>query len=189
MGWARPDSFTFQKIVSLTGYLIMSDSRNIPKITGGIIDLNRAQIEHRASWLALIFDEAKKENINIEVITRRAMRRMGRIHGLLYKSASESFVSFADFKKSFLNGLAVKTFEMDQIEANDHELIVEFHYCPLLSAWSKLGFSDERCAELCDIAMDGDRGIADSMGYKLVLTDTIALGCETCKIRFIRNEK
>ena len=39
----------------------------------------------------------------------------------------------------------------------DGKLSVEFHYCPLVAAWKKLGASDEECAVLCDIAMDGDR--------------------------------
>ena len=64
------------------------------------------------------------------------------------------------------------------------ETSVDFHYCALLSAWKKLGFDDETCAKLCDIAMDGDRGIAVAMGLTLDLTDTIAKGCATCKLCF-----
>ena len=34
------------------------------------------------------------------------------------------------------------------------------------------------------MAMDGDRGIAEANGLKLTLTDTIAKGCETCRLHF-----
>lgn len=43
-------------------------------------------------------------------------------------------------------------------------LTLQFHHCPLLKAWQDLGFNDEMCAKLCDIAMDGDRNIAKAMG-------------------------
>jgi hypothetical protein len=73
---------------------------------------------------------------------------------------------------------------MDVKDLNRDNLIVEFNYCPLINAWKKLGIDDETCELLCDMAMDGDRGIAEAMGYKFDLTDTIAKGCSTCKLHF-----
>ena len=66
----------------------------------------------------------------------------------------------------------------------DDVLDVEFHHCPLLKAWQDLGFDDEMCAKLCDIAMDGDRNIAKAMGFDFHLGDTIANGCPTCQVTF-----
>mgnify|MGYP000580695362 FL=1 len=68
----------------------------------------------------------------------------------------------------------------------ESEVLVDFHYCPLLTAWKKLGFDDETCALFCDIAMDGDRGIAEGMGLQLDLTETLAEGCPICKLRFYK---
>jgi hypothetical protein len=164
----------------------MSDLKNKPKIGGGIIDLNRAQIEHRASWMALMYEEAEKEGFNIEQATRRAIKRMGNFHGALFKSSLGDGNDFEKFKGIFFNGIAIKTFEMDKIQTSENELKVEFNYCPLLTAWQKLDVSEEQCAKLCDIAMDGDRGIAEALGYKLELTDTIASGCNSCKMRFYK---
>ena len=76
------------------------------------------------------------------------------------------------------------TFQMDVTECTKDDLKIEFHYCPLLAAWKKQGIDDETCAKLCDMAMDGDRGIAESMGLTLDLTDTIAKGCPVCKLHF-----
>ena len=73
-----------------------------------------------------------------------------------------------------------KTFEKEIIEMKESEVLVDFHYCPLLTAWKKLGFDDETCALFCDIAMDGDRGIAEGMGLQLDLTETLAEGCPIC---------
>jgi hypothetical protein len=164
----------------------MSDLKNTPKVAGGIIDLNRAQIEHRAAWMALMFEEAEKAGFNMEEATRRAIKRMGNFHGGFFKDSLGDDDGFDAFKSLFFNGIAIKTFEMDKIEISENELKVEFNYCPLLNAWQKLGISDEKCNKLCDIAMDGDRGIAETLGYKLELTDTIASGCNSCKMRFYK---
>ena len=56
----------------------------------------------------------------------------------------------------------------------ESEVPVDFHYCALLNAWKKLGFDDETCAKLCDIAM-GDRDCRGH-GTDTELTDTLAKG-------------
>ena len=53
---------------------------------------------------------------------------------------------------------------MDNFVVDKDNLKVDFHYCALVSAWKKLGVDDAKIAKFCDIAMDGDRGIAESMG-------------------------
>ena len=78
----------------------------------------------------------------------------------------------------------LKSFEVDVKEKTDDVLDVEFHHCPLLKAWQDLGFDDEMCAKLCDIAMDGDRNIAKARGFDFHLGDTIANGCPTCQVTF-----
>lgn len=69
----------------------------------------------------------------------------------------------------------------------DHELSVDFHYCPLVAAWKKLGATDEECSVLCDIAMDGDRGICEKMGFDFHLGKTIANGDDICEVRIKKN--
>ena len=43
-----------------------------------IVDVNRAQIEHRATWMGLIYDEMVKAGIDAEPIMRRAIHRCGK---------------------------------------------------------------------------------------------------------------
>ncbi|MDR1955997.1 MAG: L-2-amino-thiazoline-4-carboxylic acid hydrolase, partial [Treponema sp.] len=43
--------------------------------------VNRAQIEHRATWMALIYEELVHAGIDAEPIIRRAIKRCGRIQG------------------------------------------------------------------------------------------------------------
>jgi hypothetical protein len=157
---------------------------NKPISGGGIIDLNRSQIEHRALWIAKIYEEMVKSGTDAEGILRRAVRSTGNIHGEIFRSATGNSGVPDDFRKVIYNGVAAKTFDMTAIEAGEKDLSVEFHYCPLVNAWQKIDLSDEVIGLLCDITMEGDRGIADTMGYKLELTDTIATGCPVCKMRF-----
>jgi hypothetical protein len=162
----------------------MSNIKNEAKVSEEKVDINRAQLEHRATWMGLIYDEAEKAGCDAEGIIRKAIKRCGNMHGEGFKAACQNPQNCEEFKKVFLNEIGIKTFEMDNIKATHDDLNIEFHYCGLVNAWKKLGFDDERCAKLCDMAMDGDRGIAEAMGLKLDLTDTIAKGCPTCKLHF-----
>ncbi len=159
--------------------------RNVSSINDDVeVNINRNAIEHRATWMGLIYDEAEKAGADAEGICRKAVRRCGLMHGANYRAACANPEDVRDFKGAFLNELGQKTFEMDITGCDAENLRIDFHYCALLNAWKKLGFDDERCARLCDIAMDGDRGIAEAMGLKLELTDTLAKGCATCKLHF-----
>ena len=157
--------------------------KNTPSIKEEKVDINRAQLEHRATWMGLI-DEAVKAGLDAETVLRKAIKRCGNIHGDGFKDNCANPDSCVDFKNAFLNEVGIKTFEMDGIDVGEDDLKIEFHYCPLVNAWKKLEFDDKTCELLCDVAMDGDRGIAEAMGLKLDLTDTIAKGCSTCKLHF-----
>jgi hypothetical protein len=162
----------------------MTQIKNVANPTDVIGEVNRAQIEHRATWMGLIYDEMRRAGIDAEPIIRRAIKRCGRIHGEAIKGKCAKPDNCADFKDNFLSDLVVKTFDMRPIKADKDNLNVDFHYCALVSAWQKLGFDDETCALLCDMAMDGDRGIAEVMGLTLGLEETIAKGCPDCKLHF-----
>ena len=58
----------------------------------------------------------------------------------------------------------------------------------VFSPWDPDGFVDldEEICRLCDHAMCGDRGIAESFGCELELPATIARGDDLCQIRFVR---
>ena len=89
-------------------------------------------------------------------------------------------------KKALFGKAAQWVFEMKILRCTDDNLDIDFHYCPLVKAWQKQGCSDEEIQLLCDHAMCGDRGIAESFGCKLDLPKTIANGDGVCQIRFVR---
>jgi hypothetical protein len=163
----------------------MSKITNVANAVEEKIDINRAQIEHRATWMGLIFDEMRKAGVaNAEEIVRKAIKKTGNFHGLSFKQQCDDPSNCVDFREAFLGDVGVKTFNMDGINADRDNVYVDFHYCALVNAWKKQGFDDETIDLLCDMAMDGDRGIAEAMGLELELGDTIAKGCETCKLHF-----
>ena len=89
------------------------------------------------------------------------------------------------FHKEFINDNVKGVFQMEDT-CEDGKLSVDFHYCPLVAAWKKLGATDEECAVLCDIAMDGDRGICEKMNFDFYLGKTIAKGDDICEVRITK---
>jgi hypothetical protein len=149
--------------------------------------LARNQIEHRASWLALIFDEMKKAGVeNAEEIVRKAIRRCGNFHGERHRKNCADPNSCIDFGKLFFSDAGIALFNMTEVSSDYNNAYSSFNYCALVDAWLKLGFDDETIELLCDIAMDGDRGVAESMGLTLSLKETIASGCSACKLHFCK---
>lgn len=158
---------------------------NQPKIKNPIIKSVREQLEHRALWMYLLCDEAGKKGLAAEEFTPNAIHRCGIYQGgELRKKAGTS--SLKGLKKTLFTKPAQWVFEMDIKRCDDDHLYIDFHYCPLVKAWQKQGCSDDEIRVLCDNAMCGDRGIAESFGCKLELPATIAKGDEVCKIRFVR---
>ncbi len=145
----------------------------------------REQLEHRAMWLAVLTDEAEKHGLTLEEYAGDAIRRCGVIQGAKLSGGSKDFRTL---KKNLFDSFARKVFEMDIVESTEDKLSINFHYCPLVKAWQKMGYDDERIKKLCDAAMCGDRGIISQFGGKLNLEQTIADGSDYCKIRFVRDE-
>ena len=159
---------------------------NKPSKESDRINLLRNAIEHRATWAYLLIDEAKKRGLDTS-FAHDAIKRCGVFHGLNKFPRTDDLKEFA---AAFANQDVVDAFEMEIKENSDEHLHIDFHYCPLVSAWLKLGVKEEEIAELCDIAMDGDRGIISTYPkFKFELGKTIAKGDDLCEIRIDKVEK
>ena len=162
--------------------------QNTPTITDDqrVNDM-RGAIEHRATWMYLMLDEMKRAGIDWEAVGRQAILRCGAFHG------KNKFTQTEDLKvlgKEFANELFSKIFEMDVQELSEERFVVEFHYCPLVSAWKKQGAGDQLCETLCDMAMDGDRGIVSAFPkFTFQLGDTIAKGGKGCTITIAKTKE
>lgn len=163
--------------------------KNEPKIKNGIIRSIRGQLEHRALWMYLLCDEAEKKGLDPKEYAPDAIKRCGLYQGAQLREKAGGSPSLKGLKKTLFTKFAQWVFEMDIKRCTDDNLDIDFHYCPLVKAWQKQGCSDEEIARLCDIAMCGDRGIAESFGCELELPSTIARGDDICQIRFVRKKK
>jgi hypothetical protein len=156
---------------------------NEPKNKNPLIQMIRGLLEHRALWMYLLLDEARKKGLPPETFAPEAIRRCGLYQGkgLVEKGRSSSLKNL----KAKLFGLPARAiFEMKICRCTDDNFDVDFHYCPLVKAWQKQGCSDEECAKLCDYAMCGDAGIAETYDATLELPQTIAHGDPICQLQF-----
>lgn len=140
--------------------------------------LGRSHCEHRAIWLALLVEEAEKRGLDT-AFAHEAVRRCGAYHGLTKYAGKEDL---EDFAKVLMNEDAKAVFEMERLPGEG--LRIDFHYCPLVAAWKKLGVPAEKLPELCRIAMEGDRAIAEECGLTFTLGETIAEGAPVCQLLF-----
>ena len=160
--------------------------RNEPKYKNGLLAAIREQLEHRALWMYLLCDEAKKKGLEAKDYAPAAIKRCGLYQGALLRRKAGGGDSLKGLKKTLFTLPAQLVFEMKIQRCTDDNLDIDFHYCPLVKAWQKQGCTDEEIRELCDHAMCGDRGIAESFGCHLELPQTIARGDDICQIRFVR---
>ena len=163
----------------------MSKIKNNPKITFSLIQAVRGQMEQRAQWLYLLCDEAGKRGLDWWEVGSSAIKRCGLAQGkeLVEKGGTKSLKGL---RKTLFMRPAQWMFEMDVKRCDDDHLDIDFHYCPLVKGWQKMGCTDEEIALLCDIAMCGDQGIGEAYGCKLDLPAAIAKGDSVCKLRYHR---
>ena len=155
--------------------------RNQPTIQDRETMELRKAIEHRASWMYLLLDEMRKRDfVAWEEVARKAIFRCGVFHGETRFTERNDLQKFA---REFANEVVRKIFEMDIVELSKDRFTVEFHYCPLVSAWSRFTKDEKEISTLCDIAMEGDRGIVSTLSdFEMNLEKTIASGHEVCRL-------
>jgi hypothetical protein len=150
----------------------------------------RKAIEHRATWMYLLLKEARERGLDWNEFARPAIRATGAIHGGIKREKMDDPSSMQELSRTFAAGISRKVFEMEVVAADEGQYHLDFHYCPLVSAWKKLGATQEEIEQLCDIAMDGDRGIAQQFpDFDFSLGETIAGGHRVCQIRFDTKDK
>jgi len=173
-GWLAPDSRGS----------IMENGIGVRKMFDEEILRLRAAFAHRALWFNLLLDEMKKRGIDAEEIGRAAIFRCGCIHGDEKRAGCVNPEDPRSFLEVFANEQTRAVFDMEVVRADEEALEIDFHTCPLVDAWRKAGASENDIPLLCDIAMDGDRGILSKFeNLSFALEGTIAEGKPTCGIR------
>jgi hypothetical protein len=161
----------------------MSSITNEARIKNPLIKAVREQLEHRALWMYFLNDEARQLGVAPADYAPAAIRRVGFYQGqqLVAKAKSPTLLGL---RKVLFTKPAQWVFEMKIRESTEQSLYIDFYYCPLVKAWQRQGCSDQEISDLCDFAMCGDRGIAESFNAELSLPKTLAKGDACCEIRF-----
>ena len=143
------------------------------------LDYFRGTFEHRATWMYFLIKSALENGEDLS-FAHKAIFNCGCFHGQNKYPRTDDL---KEFTKTFTDPHLVDAFEMDVIENTDDRMYIEFHYCPLVEAWKKLTDDQELIAQLCDIAMDGDRGIVSQYeDFEFELGKTIAQGNPVCEV-------
>ncbi len=154
--------------------------KNNPKPHDSHIESIRNAIEHRATWMYFLMDEARKRGLDWEDFGREAILRCGRFHGSSKFPDTKSIKTFGD---AFATEDLKKIFDMNIVQCDEDAFTVEFNYCPLLTGWMKQTGNEKDIELLCDIAMDGDRGIVETYpDFEFDLQSTIACGDDVCRL-------
>ena len=163
----------------------MSIIKNVPEVKDEeITNVRRAAVAHRGDWTARFYLEAKKDGIDLEPVMRRAIMQKGIADGekQLAQMGNPEHPTAKEYGEFFIGHSNPHCFEKHVFKDTEDEYIVDLHYCPLVAHWLEMGLDDETVALLCDIAMEGDRGIAEGVGVDFDLQSTIARGDEVCRL-------
>lgn len=158
---------------------------NTPKPKAQKYEELSACIEHRATWFYFMLNEAMKAGLDME-FAHKAIMQCGCFHAQTKWPKTDSLKEFAEV---FANDNVVNMFEMEIKENTEEAMKIDFHYCPLVNAWKKLTNDEKLIADMCDIAMDGDRGIVSQYeNFEFHLGKTIAKGDPVCEITVSRKK-
>lgn len=162
---------------------------NKPKINNQCVFAAREISERRAATIALMIEEAKELGLD-ESFARRAIYRYGERFGKALFEKLEDPTDLEEFTKYFGTDHNRDIYEMEWVEATKDKLHIDFHYCPYVSMWEKMGISGDELDNICDITMEGDRAIGDAFpAFKFTLGRTIAQGHPVCELFFEKIEE
>ncbi|MCQ1528936.1 L-2-amino-thiazoline-4-carboxylic acid hydrolase [Lutispora saccharofermentans] len=163
-------------------------SSNEPKVKDNeLFNKVRKAIYHRGLWLGFIVKVAQEKGYDWEDMCRKAVRQCGCFQGNEGKEKMKNTESLLCFANCFFPEETQNMFDMEVKRFDEEEICFEFGYCPLVQAWTDLGFEGETLSALCDIAMEGDRGIAGQFDrFEFKLGKTIAQGHPVCEVKFLK---
>ena len=112
----------------------MSAIRNEPKIKNPLIVAIREQLEHRALWMYLLCDEARKKGLDAKDYAPEAIHRYGLYQGANFRKKAGGGESLKGLRKTLFSKFAQWVFEMKILRCDDDHLDIDFSYCPLVKA-------------------------------------------------------
>lgn len=144
------------------------------------IETMRNLIKDRGKYLYHLATAARKNNPDgWEKTFREGLTEYGCSN---FRAKFANVEGLDQFVKTYLSDTTKQIFDSDLIEKEEDHLVIKAGYCPLMHAWVESGGSDEFVKLLCDIAMDGDRAMVNSIpSLDFSLRRSLAFGDHQCE--------
>lgn len=145
--------------------------------------LYRRTLASSAQKSALNAEEFEKRGIPYEDVYRTTSRQLATKNAENFRSHMTDPNDLRQWGNAMTAAkLGVEAFGMEVLENTEECFAMDMHYCPHLQGWLNMGCSDEMCAKLCDMAMEGDFAMAHAMGYELENPLRLANGDSVCRV-------
>lgn len=166
----------------------MAFENNKPTISNYGVDGMRDISARRASTIANMIDEAKKQGLD-DTFARKAIGRYGADNAREMRKTMKDPDDFSEFASLFGTDHNKDIYEMEVVEKTEEKLEIHFHYCPYVTEWVKQGRTPEEIANLCEVTMEGDHEFAKAFpGLDFELKGTIADGLPVCTLCFAKKK-
>ena len=151
--------------------------------------LYRGTLAAAARKSALNAVEFEKRGIPYEEVYRCTSRQLARQNAQNFRSHIQDPTDLREWGKQMTPELGREAFGMEVIECTEECFAMDMHFCPHLKGWQEMGMSDEMCAKLCDMAMEGDFAMAEAMGYDMENPMRLANGDCACRVIYRRRKE
>ncbi len=150
--------------------------------------LYRRTLASAAQKNALNALEFEKRNIPYEEVYRETSRQLATKNAINFRSRMSDPNDLREWGKQMTVELGKEAFGMEVLECSEDCFAMDMHFCPHLKGWQELGCTDEMCAKLCDMAMEGDFAMAREMGYEMENPLRLANGDCACRVIYRRKK-
>lgn len=150
--------------------------------------LYRSTLASAARKSALNAVEFEKRGIPYEDVYRCTSRQLAVENARRFRSQMQDPQDLSQWGAQMTVELGREAFGMEVLECTKDCFSMDMHFCPHLKGWQDMGMSDEMCAKLCDLAMEGDFAMAREMGYELENPLRLANGDCACRVIYRRRE-
>ena len=151
--------------------------------------LYRRTLATAARKSALNAVEFEKRGIPYEDVYRATSQQMAAENARSFRARMSDPEDLRQWGEQMTPELGREAFGMEVLECTEECFAMDMHHCPHLQGWLECGMSDEMCAKLCDLAMEGDFAMAREMGYELENPTRLANGDCACRVIYRRKKQ
>ncbi|WP_343246364.1 L-2-amino-thiazoline-4-carboxylic acid hydrolase [Diplocloster hominis] len=144
------------------------------------VETSRRAAEYRGQWIYYLLKAMRDHGFDYETIGRKAIFALGRSN----KEGFPDNNSAKDFANALLAPGSAEPMQIEPVSVEEDKAQVTFGYCPMCNIWQKLTDDQDFIANLCDIAMDVDRGLLSTYDRLELVLDGGRISAGHCRCDF-----